>query len=100
MPPNFDTTDAAVIAFMGEDVSYTPFGSALVVVNGFFQSPDDEPDTEDIDFIATSPQVTLTNVDAPSPNKGDLFTIRTVSYTVKDFETDEGALVVFHLLET
>ncbi len=72
---------------------------AILVVKGFFQSPDDEPDTQEIDFIATSPQVILTNVDAPSPNLGDLFTIRTVLYTVKDFEADESALVVFHLLE-
>jgi len=98
--PDFDATDAAVINVMGEDVSYTPNGMALVVVTGFFQAPDEEPDTQDLQFIATGPQVTLLNTDAPAPNKGDLFTIRGVDYTVKDFETDESALVVFHLLET
>lgn len=98
--PNYDTTDANIIATFGEDVTYTPFGSGSVVVVGFYQSPDDEPDTQDLNFIATSPQVTLTNTDAPAPNKGDLFTIRGVDYTVKDFETDESALVVFLLLET
>ncbi len=98
--PDYDTADANIIATFGEDVTYTPFGMASAVVTGFFQSPDEEPDTEDLNFIATSPQVTLTNTDAPSPNKGDLFTIRGVGYTVKDFETDESALVVFLLLET
>lgn len=98
--PDFDATDAAVINVMGENVSYTPFGMALVVVLAFFQAPDEEPDTQDLQFIATGPQVTLLESDAPAPNKGDLFTVRGQTYTVKDFETDESALVVFHLLET
>ena len=98
--PDFDTTDAALIAFYGEDVTYTPNGGGAVVVKGFFQSPDDEPDTVEIEFIATSPMVTLLNTDATAPHKGDTFTIRGVSYSVKDFETDESALVVFHLLES
>lgn len=97
--PDFDATDAAVIAFYGEDVTYTPNGGGPVVVKGFYQSPDDEPDTVDLDFIATSPRVTLLNSDATAPHKGDTFTIRGQAYSVKDFEVDEAALVVFHLLE-
>lgn len=97
---DFNATDAAVIAAMGEDVTYTPNGGGAVVVKGFFQSPDDEPDTQDIEFIATSPRVTLLNTDATAPHKGDVFTIRGQAYSVKDFETDESALVVFHLLES
>ena len=97
--PDFDTTDASVINFMGEDVTYTPNGGGAVVVKGFYQAPDDEPDTQDINFIASSPQVTLLNTDATAPHKGDLFTIRGIAYRVKDFEVDESALVVFHLLE-
>ena len=97
--PDFDTTDASVINFMGEDVSYSPNGGGAVVVKGFYQSPDDEPDTQDLNFIATGPQVTLLNTDAVNPAKTDAFTIRSVPYKVKDFETDESALVVFHLLE-
>ena len=98
--PDYDITDANVIATFGEDVTYTPFGMASVIVVGFYQAPDDEPDTQDLNFIATSPQVTLTDTDAPSPNKGDLFTARGIDYTVKDFEDDESSLVVFFLLET
>lgn len=98
--PDFDPTDAALINFYGEDVTYTPNGSGAVVVKGFYQSPDDEPDTQELDFIATSPQVTLLNTDAPAPHKGDAFTIRGVAYSVKDFETDESALVVFHIIES
>ena len=98
--PDFNPTDAALINFFGEDVTYTPNGGGAVVVKGFFQDPDDEPDTVEIDFIATAPQVTLLNTDAPAPHKGDVFTIRSVGYTVKDFETDEEALVVFHLLKS
>ena len=98
--PNFDTTDAAIIDFYGEDVTYTPNAGAPVVVLGFYQAPDTEPDTQDLQFIATGPMVTVLNSVAPAPNKGDLFTIRGVDYTVKDFETDESSLVVFLLLET
>jgi hypothetical protein len=97
--PDFSATDAAVIDFYGEDVTYTPNGGGSVVVKGFFQMPDDEPDTIDLDFIATSPQVLLTAADAPAPAKGDTFTIRGQNYSVKDFEIDEETLVVFHLLE-
>lgn len=97
--PDFDPTDTAIVNTFGEDVSYTPNGGGSVVVKGFFQSPDDEPDTQDLNFIATSPQVILLDTDAPAPDKGDTFTIRSVNYTVKDFEEDESALVVFHLLE-
>jgi len=98
--PDFGPTDAALIDFYGEDVTYTPNGGGAVVVQGFFQSPEDEPDTQDLNFIATSPQVTLLNTDATDPHKGDLFTIRGQDYTVKEYETDESTLVVFHLLET
>ncbi len=98
--PDFDATDAAVIAAMGEDVTYTPNGGGAVVVKGFYQSPDDEPDTQGIELIATAPQVTLLNTDAPAPHKGDVFTIRGIGYSVKNFEVDESALVVFHLLES
>ena len=97
--PDFDATDAAVIGLYGEDVTYTPNAGAPVVVKGFFQSPDEEPDTDDLQFISIAPQVILLNSVATDPHKGDLFTIRGVAYSVKDFETDEQALVVFHLLE-
>lgn len=95
--PDFSATDAAVINFYGEDVTYTPNAGAPVVVKGFFQDPDDEPDTQDIEFIANSPQVRLLASVAPAPHKGDTFVIRGISYSVKDFETDEENLVVFLL---
>jgi hypothetical protein len=98
--PDFSATDAAIVNVLGEDVTYTPNGGGAVVVKGFFQSPDDEPDTADLDFIANEPQVILQSADATAPNKADLFTIRGQNYRVKDFEQDEENLVVFHLLET
>lgn len=97
--PDFSATDASVIGLYGEDVTYTPNAGAPVVVKGFFQDPDDEPDTADLDFIANTPQVILLASDATAPHKGDTFTIRTVDYSVKDFEQDEESLVVFHLRE-
>lgn len=97
--PDFSATDLAVIAFMGETVTYTPNGGGSVSVKGFFQSPDDEPDTVDIDFIASQPQIALHSDDATAPHKGDTFVIRGQNYSVKDFEEDEENLIVFHLLE-
>jgi hypothetical protein len=97
--PDFSATDAAVIALIGEDVTYTPNGGSSVVVKGFFQNPDDEPDTQEIEFIANEPQVILTKTDAPAAHKGDTFVIRGQNYSVNDFENDEENLVVFHLYE-
>ncbi len=97
--PDFSATDAAVIGLYGEDVTYTPNAGAPVVVKGFFQEPDDEPDSIDTDFVANFPQVILLDTDATAPHEGDLFTIRGTNYSVKDFEQDEESLVVFHLLE-
>lgn len=97
--PDFSATDAAVIGLLGEDVTYTPNGGGAVVVKGFFQDPDDEPDTQELEFIANSPQVVLLKTDASAPHKGDTFTIRGINYSVKDFEVDEENLVLFHLFE-
>ena len=98
--PDFDTADASIIATFGEDVTYTPDGGAPVVVKGFFQAPDDEPDTFDVDIEGNAPQVRLTATDAPAPVHADTFTIRGVAYNVKRVEVDESAIVVFHLLES
>lgn len=97
--PDFSATDAAVIALLGEDVTYTPNGGSSVVVKGFFQKPDEEPDTQELEFLAQAPQIILLATDATAPHKGDTFTIRGQNYSVKDFEIDEENLVVFHLYE-
>lgn len=97
--PDFDTADASIIDTFGEDVTYTPDGGAPVVIKGFFQAPDEQPDTFDVEIQGTAPQVTVHSDDAATPTQQDLFTIRSVNYTVKQFEVDESALVVFHLLE-
>lgn len=97
--PDFDAIDAIAIAGVGEDVSYTPFGLALVVIKGFFQAPDESPDGGDVSIEAVAPMVTVLNTDATAPEHRDLFTIRGMDYTVKRIEQDESALVVFHLLE-
>lgn len=97
--PDWDTTDAAVIAAMGETVTYTPDGGSSVDFLAFFQDPDTEPDTQEINFESTGPVVTCLNTDVPSPSHLDTFTIRTQLYTVKRIETDESALVFLHLLK-
>ena len=96
---DFDATDAAVIAFMGEDVTFTPDGGGPVVIKGLFQAPDDDVDGGEIDMETIAPIVTVLNTDATAPSHGDKFTIRQVPYAVKRVEVDESALVVFHLLE-
>lgn len=97
--PDFDAADTSIIATFGEDVTYTPNAGVPVVIKGFFQMPDDQPDTFDVEFQGNDPQVTTTATDTPAPDQGDLFTIRGVDYTVKQFEVDESILCVFLLLE-
>lgn len=97
--PDFDTADASILTTFGEDVTYTPNLGAPVVIKGLFQNPDEQPDTFDVEFQGSGPQVTTHSDDTPTPDQGDLFTIRGVNYTVKQFEIDESALRVFNLLE-
>lgn len=96
---DFDTADASIILAFGESVTYTPNGGAAVAINAFYQSPDEQPDTFDVEFQANGPMLTTHSDDTPTPDQGDLFTVRGVAYTVKQFEVDESALCVFHLLE-
>ena len=97
--PDWDATDAAVIAATGESVTYTPDGGGPVVFTALFQKPDADPDTQDINFESVDPMVTCLNTDTPSPSHLDTFTIRGQLYTVKRVEQDESALVIFQLLE-
>lgn len=96
---DFDTADASIIQTFGEDVTYTPNAGAPVVIKGFFQNPDEQPDTFDVEFEGTGPQITTLSSDTPAPEHGDTFVIRGVSYSVKQVEVDESVLRVFHLLE-
>lgn len=97
--PDWDATDAAVIAVMGETVTYTPDGGGPVAITAFFQAPDTEVDTQDIAFESLGPMVTCLDTDVPSPSHADTFTIRGQLYTVKRIEIDESAMVICHLLE-
>lgn len=97
--PDWDSTDAAVIVAMGETVTYLPDGGSSVDFVAFFQAPDVEPDTQEINFESMGPMVTCLNTDVPSPSHADTFTIRGQLYTVKQIEQDESALVVMHLLK-
>ncbi len=97
--PDFDTADASIISTFGEDVTYTPDGGAPVVIKGFFQNPDERPDTFDVEFEGNDPQVTTLSSDTPVPTQQDTFLIRTILYNVKQVEIDESVLRVFLLLE-
>lgn len=99
MPISFDAADAGILAAFGEDVTYTSFGNAPAVIKGFFQAPDDDADTIEIEFQGNAVQVRTLSTDTPTPLHEDLFTIRGVDYTVKQVEVDESLFVVFHLLE-
>lgn len=100
MSVDFDTADASVIQTFGEDVTYTPIATGVpVVIKALFQMPDQRPDTFDVEFQGNDPQATTLSSDTPAPNQADLFTIRGVDYTVKQFEIDESVLRVFLLNE-
>ena len=96
---DFGTADASVITTFGEDVTYTPNAGVPVVIKAFFQNPDEQPDTFDVEFQGSGPQVTTLLSDTPAPDHGDTFVIRGTTYTVKQVEVDESVLRVFHLLE-
>lgn len=97
--PDWDAMDAAVIAAIGETVTYLPNGGASVDFVALFQAPDVEVDTQEINFESMGPSVTCLNTDVPTPSHLDTFTIRGQLYTVKRIEQDESALLFLHLLK-
>ena len=96
--PDWDATDAAVIAAMGETVTYTANGGSPVAIKALFQSPDTDVDTMDLNIESVGPMVTFLKTDVPTPSHVDTFRIREVPYKVKKIEKDESALVICHLL--
>lgn len=100
MPLNVAQVDAQIIAVFGEDIQYTPFGGGQVTILGFFQAPDVEPETGDLEFKTQGPMVTVLATDVPSPGLQDLVTAQGQNYQVKEYEIDEGGLVILMLEET
>ena len=96
------SVDAAVIAVVGEDLTYTPSGGSATPITGLFQDPDVTPETGDLNFITSGPIAFVLKTDVPTPTNLDTLVRDATSqnYRVKDFETDEGGLVVLELEET
>lgn len=100
MPLNVPQVDAAIITAFGETILYTPDGGAQVSILGFFQAPDVDPITGDLEFTTQGPMVTVLATDVTNPTQLDLVTARSINYQVKEFEIDEGGLVGLQLEET
>lgn len=94
--------DSAVIAVVGEALTYTPNGGSATPITGLFQSPDENPETGVVDFRTSGPIAFVLASDVPSPTKLDELVRDSTSqnYQVKNFELDEGAIVVLELEET
>ncbi len=94
--------DAAVLAVVGEALTYTPNGGSATPITGLFQEPDETPETGDIDFRTSGPIAFVLRTDAPTPSKLDTLIRDATSqnYQVKNFELDEGGLTVLELEET
>jgi hypothetical protein len=94
--------DTAVITRMGEAMTYTPDGGPAVSLTGFFQEPDETPETGEIAFTTTGPMVSVLKTDVPTPTKLDTIVRDSTgqNYNVKDFELDEGEIVILDLEET
>ncbi len=95
-----ETVDAATLGAFGSDVDYTPNGGGVTTITGLFQEPDVQPDSNILEFLTQGPMVSVLASDAPSPSRGDRFLINGQNYAVKEWETDDGALVFFQLEET
>ncbi len=94
--------DAAVISAFGETITYTPDGGSPTSIEGFWQEPDVQPQTGELEFTTQGPMVTVLSADVPSPSNLDLVTRDGTgqNYQVKEFEIDEGTLVGLQLEET
>ena len=93
--------DAAVIAVVGEALTYTPNGGSATPITGLFQDPDVTPETGDLNFTTSGPIAFVLKADVPNPSKLDTLVrdADSQNYQVKDFELDEGGLVVLELEE-
>lgn len=94
--------DAAVIAVVGEGFSYTPSGGSATPITALFQDPDETPETGDLNFTTSGPIAFALKTDVPTPTTQDTLVRDATSqnYQVKDFELDEGGIVVLELEET
>lgn len=94
--------DAAVIAVVGEALTYTPNGGSATPITGLFQEPDETPESGELRFTTSGPIAFVLKADVPNPTKLDTLVrdFNSQNYQVKDFEIDEGGLIVLELEET
>ena len=102
MAINIALVDAAVIAVVGEAFTYTPNGGSATPITALFQDPDETPESGELRFTTSGPIAFALKADVPTPTKLDTIVRDATSqnYAVKDFEIDEGGLVVLELEET
>lgn len=86
------TVDAAIISVLGEDITYTPNGGGATSIKAYWQSPNESPDTGEMEFELQGPRVHCLNSDVPNPSHLDQFTYSGVTYQVREIIKDEGAL--------
>ena len=98
-----DLTDAVLSACndaFGESVSYTPQGSSLVAITGIFNAESAELDPgTGIPVLSKIPTLGVKTSDiGGDPKIGDLVTVRSVNYKVRDFDLDGegGATLRLH----
>lgn len=99
---DFSQLDVSVIALFGEALTYTPFGGSATPISGVFQSPDVAPPGGVFGITTQGPMVTVLSSDVPNPKQADTI-LRDSNgqlYEVKEFEVDEGTLVILQLEET
>lgn len=101
MAIDIGAVDAAVIAVVGEAMTYTPFGGSATPITALYQAPDVRPEAFTVELTTTGPIAFALRVDVPTPTKQDLLTrdLDGSTFQVKDFELDEGGLTVLDLEE-
>lgn len=93
-----DLALSAVQATFGENVSYTPRGGSPQTISGVFNAQSFTVDgATGLRVMTTQPTLLIKlNALAAHPKQGDAVTVRTVAYTVKEWDDDgEGGSLLW-----
>jgi len=91
--------DARILAVVGEDVTYLPSGGGSSTVTAFYQEPDVQIDSLELEMEASGPRISVLSDDAPNASQDDQWVVRGTTYDVTRVEREETSLLVIHLEE-
>jgi hypothetical protein len=97
---NMGEADAALLAGLGEDATYTEAGGAFSTVRVFFQSAPETNEGEFFQVANAAPTVECQAADVPNREAGDTFDIGGIYYEVQWWgEPDDAGWVMATVTE-